>query len=254
MRRSLGDWAGNIFALVVVIAVNALANILQFGGNTTGAVSAKYHSLFTPAGFTFMIWALIYLLLAAFVVYQSLPSQRENEALARVSAWFKVGCVANTLWMFTWHLEWIMVALLLIVLLLYSLARIYASLGVVDDTATAGGRWFVQLPFSVYLGWVAVATIANASAMQAALGWNDLGLDAVAWTLAKIVLAGMIGAWALFRRRDIAFALTVAWAAWGIAAGQAATPAVAHTATALAILLLLHSVSVGAVFALQRSK
>ena len=95
MKRTLGDWAGNIVALAIVIMVNALANILRFGGNSTGQVSDKYHSLFTPAGFTFSIWSLIYLLLAAFVVYQSLPSQRENAALARISMWFKVGCAAN---------------------------------------------------------------------------------------------------------------------------------------------------------------
>lgn len=238
MKRKIGDWAGNIVALVIVITVNSLANILRFGGNTTGEVSDKYYSLFTPAGFTFAIWSLIYLLLAIFVVYQSLPSQRDNESLARISVWFKVGCAANALWMFAWHLEWIMVALLLMILLLVSLAAIYRSLGVVNRAASAGERWFVQLPFSVYLGWITVATIANISSVQTALGWNHLGLEEVSWTLVKLAAAGAITAVVTLRRNDVAFALVVGWAAFGIGAGQAATLSVASAAFTICLVTL----------------
>ena len=159
MKRLLASRIGNIVALVVVIAVNALANILRFGGQTTGEVSDKYHSLFTPAGFTFGIWTVIYLLLAVFVVYQALPAQRENSALLRIGPWFKLGCAANALWMVAWHLEWIMVSLLLMAILLYSLIVIYTQMD--------GEAWQIRLPFSMYLGWIAVAIIANASAVQA---------------------------------------------------------------------------------------
>lgn len=231
MNRTLNDWAGNIVALIVVIAANSLANILQFGGQTTGAVSDKYHSLFTPAGFTFGVWSLIYLGLAVFVVYQSLPAQRQNEPLAKLSPWFKVGCVANVLWIFAWHLEWIMVALLLIIALLVSLIRVYRL--------SSDQAWQVRWPFSLYLGWISVATIANISAMQSALGWNDLGVDAVAWTLMKLAIAGAITVVVVLRRNDIVYGLVVAWAAFGISAGQAATPAVAGAATTLYFLLLL---------------
>ena len=239
MNRKTSDWAGNIAALVVVISVNAFANILRFAGTTTGEVSDKYFSLFTPAGFTFGIWSLIYLALLAFVVYQALPAQRSCQRLARISPWFKLGCGANALWMFAWHLEWIMVTVLLMLVLLFSLFVIYRSLGVVDATAARGDRWLVQLPFTIYLGWISVATIANLSAMQSALGWNDLGFDPVIWTLAKLAVAGAIAAVVVLRRHDTAFALVIAWAAYGISAGQAATPAVAGAAFAVCLLTLL---------------
>ena len=238
MKRKLSDWAGNIVALVIVIAVNALADILRFGGTTTGGVSAKYSSLFTPAGFTFSIWSLIYVLLIAFVVYQSLPGQRSNESLARISPWFKLGCAANALWMFAWHFEWSMVALLLMIALLVSLVAIYRILGIADSEASAGERWLVQLPFSVYLGWISVATIANMSAMQSALGWNHLGLEEVSWTLIKLAAAGAIAATVTLRRNDVAFGLVVGWAAFGIGAGQAATLSVASAAFTICLLAL----------------
>jgi hypothetical protein len=231
MRKLLNSRKGNIVALVVVVAVNALANILPFAGQTTGAVSDKYYSLFTPAGFTFGIWSVIYLLLGLYVVYQALPAQRENDALSRIGPWFKLGCAANALWMIVWHMEWIMVSLLLMAALLYSLIVVYSA---VRDQA-----WQVRLPFSLYLGWIAVAIIANASAMQTALGWNDLGLDAVSWTLLKLALAGAIAAAMILRGRDVVFGLVVAWAAYGISSGQAATPAVAGAASAVLYIVVL---------------
>lgn len=236
MQRTIGDWGGNVLALVIVIAVNALANILEFGGNTTGAVSEKHSSLFTPAGFTFSIWSLIYLLLAAFVVYQSLPAQRDNEELSRISPWFKVGCAANVLWIFFWHREWIMVTLLLMITLLVTLAVVYSRLGIVNADRSQGERWLVQLPFSVYLAWITVATIANISAMQAALGWNGLGLDEFSWTHLKLAVAGAIAATVTLRRNDVAFGLVISWAAFGVGAGQAATPSVAGAAFTVCLL------------------
>jgi hypothetical protein len=225
MDRKLSDWAGNIVALIVVIVINGAANILRFGGQTTGAVADKYHSLFTPAAFTFAIWSLIYLALALFVVYQSLPSQRQNKTLAEISGWFKAGCAANALWMFTWHLEWIMVALLLMILLLVSLIMIYRKVG--------AQVWQVRVPFSLYLGWASVATIANLSAMQTALGWQNLAMTEVSWTLLKLAIAGAVAAVVILRRHDAVFGLVVAWAAFGISVGQAATPAVAGAASLL---------------------
>jgi benzodiazapine receptor len=238
MDRKISDWGGNIVALIIVITVNGLANILRFGGQSTGEVSDKYYSMFTPAGFTFVIWSLIYLLLAVFVVYQSLPSQRNDARLGRISPWFKAGCAANALWMFAWHLEWIGVALLLMIILLVSLVWIYRLLAIVDVAAPAAQRWLVQLPFSVYLGWISVATIANISALQSALDWNHAVLEEVSWTLLKLAVAGALGAIITLRRHDVAYGVVIGWAAFGIGAGQAATPAVAGAAFTICLVSL----------------
>ena len=236
MRRPASDWAGNIAALTIVIVVNALANIVPIAGKMTGDVSDKYASLFTPAGFTFAIWSLIYLALIAFVIYQALPSQRENGSLADISSYFKIGCGANALWIFAWHYEWLVPSLMLMLVLLATLVLVYRSLGVVNFDTSPGARWLVQFPFGIYLAWITVATIANISAVQSALYWNDLGFSAVTWTHIKLAIAGMIASIVLFRRHDMAFALVVAWAAFGVSAGQPETPAVAGAAVTLSMI------------------
>lgn len=250
MSRKFADWGGNVVALVIVITVNALADTLPIAGTTTGQVADKYASLFTPAGFTFSIWGLIYIALTAFVIYQALPAQRSNEPLARISNYFKISCAANVLWLITWHLEWLVPSLMLMLVLLWSLVAIYHALEMVDPGAGAATMWLVQVPFSLYLGWISVATIANASAVQAALYWNDLGFDAVAWTLIKLALAGAIAGVVSLRKNDLVFPLVVAWAAFGIAAVQTGTPAVSGAATTI----MLFAVFIALYEALRQSR
>ena len=235
MQRQATDWAGNIAALAIVITVNALANILPIAGKMTGDISAKYTSLFTPVGYTFGIWSLIYVALIAFVIYQALPAQRNSRMLADLGSYFRIGCGANTLWIFAWHYEWLVPSLMLMIVLLATLVFIYRDLGVVDSSASTGNRWLVQFPFGLYLGWITVATIANISVVQSALGWNDLWLDETVWTQVKLAVAAAVAGFVIFRRRDIVFALVVAWAAFGISVGQGDTPAVSGAASAIAM-------------------
>ena len=235
MQRQATDWAGNIAALLIVISVNALANILPIAGKMTGDISAKYTSLFTPAGFTFGIWSVIYVALIVFVIYQALPAQRQSRTLADVGSYFRIGCAANTVWIFAWHYEWLVPSLLLMLVLLVTLIFIYRDLGIVNPGASRGERWLVQLPFGLYLGWIAVATIANVSVVQSALGWNDLWFDETTWTQAKLAVAAAVAGFVIFTRRDIVFTLVVAWAAFGISVGQAGAPAVSGAATAVSM-------------------
>ncbi|MDH3977082.1 MAG: tryptophan-rich sensory protein [Gammaproteobacteria bacterium] len=236
MSRSVSDWGGNIVAFVGVLVVNAMASALPINGQTTGEISARYPSLFTPAGLTFAIWGLIYFTLLLFVIYQALPAQRNNPALARIGSWFKLNCLANALWIVAWHYDFLVVSLLLMLAILVTLIIIYRSLDIVNPVHGFFERLFIQLPFSLYTGWVTVATIANISAVQTGMGWDDVGLSAVQWTLVKLAIAGAIGASVILRRSDMVYALVVAWAAYGISLKQVATPAVASAATTLALL------------------
>ena len=130
--------------------------------------------------------------------------------------------------------------------LLATLALIYRSL-LAERPDTAVGQYLaVHLPFSLYTGWITVATIANISALQTANGWDNVGLTAVSWTLLKLAAAGAIGATVVLRFRDPVFVLVVAWAAFGISAMQSDTPAVSGAATSLALLSLILAASEGA--------
>ncbi len=238
-NRTVADWGGNIAALIVVLVVNALSGAVPLNNQTMPEISAKYPSLFTPAGFTFSIWGLIYLSLIAFVIYQALPAQRGDAGIARISAWFKLNCLANALWIFAWHYDQLLLSLALMLVILASLVVIYRRLGIVDSGQGRAQRWLVQFPFGLYTGWITVATIANLSALQIGYGWDDLWLSAADWTFLKLAVAGAIAAMVVLRRGDPVFILVVAWAAYGISVKQAGTPAVAGAAWTLSLLALL---------------
>lgn len=235
--RNLLDRGGNLAAFAVMITFNVLANAVPLGGQTTGEISDRYPSLFTPAGFTFAIWSVIYAGLLLFTVVQFLPSRRNDERLAAIGPWFRANALANGVWIVLWHYDFIAASLAVMALLLISLLRIE---GLLRDHGASGwkDRLCIDWPFHTYLAWICVATIANVSALQTAWGANDIALDAVTWTQIKLGLAGVVGAAWILRRQVLAFGLVIAWAAWGIAVGQADTPAVSGGAMTLCLVML----------------
>lgn len=245
MQRTLSDWGGNCAAFALVIVVNVLSNTLPINGQSMPEISAKYPSLFTPAGFTFSIWGVIYLALMAFVIYQSLPSQRNNETIAGISRLFQVNCVANASWLVAWHYDLLNLSLLIMLVLLITLVLIYRALLARIARASMAQHLVLHLPFSLYTGWITLATIANISAVQTGNGWDNIGLTAISWTLLKLAVAGAIGATMVLRFGDAVFVLVVAWAAYGIAVMQSETPAVSGAATSLALIALLLAVREG---------
>lgn len=239
MDRPTSDWGGNVAAFILVIVFNALSNALPFNDQTQTEIAARYPSLFTPAGFTFSIWGVIYLVLLAFVIYQALPSQRQNALIARLSVPFKINCVSNALWLVAWHYDQVALALLIMLVILATLVIIYRELITQITQATFLQHLLLYLPFSLYTSWISVATIANASILQYARGWDALFMSPVSWALLKLALAGAIAATVVVRTGDIVFVLVVAWACYGIAVAQSPTPAVAGAATMLSIIALL---------------
>ncbi len=239
MQRPFSDWGGNLGAYTIVIVVNVLSNTSAIGQRTMAEISAQYPSPFTPAGFTFSIWGLIYVALLAFVVYQALPGQRGNETIAGISRLFQLNCVANASWLVAWHHDLLLFSVLLMLVLLITLVMIYLTLADRLRRASVSEYLLLQFPFSLYTAWITLATIANVSAVQTAHGWDDFGLTATSWTLLKLALAASVGATMLLRRGDVVFALVVAWGAYGISVMQSQTPTVAAAATTVAFIALL---------------
>jgi len=159
----------NLLTFLLVIAVNALANILPINGITTGEVSDAYPNLFAPAPITFSIWGLIYLLLALFILFQigvfGKQSGQEAASVKRIGMWFGVSSLVNTAWIFCWHYQIISATLVLMLLLVTALITIYQR--IVSEALTQKEKLFVKLPFSIYFGWVTVAAIANVTT------WNE---------------------------------------------------------------------------------
>lgn len=205
---------------LAMIAANVLANALPLNGRNTGDISNAYPSLFTPAGVTFSIWGLIYLLLGAHVLYQlglfrDGPDTGEDAALLnRVGVLFAISSLANTVWVFAWHYDHIPVSAVLTTVILVCLALIATTLR--RANLTGRQRWFVGVPFSVYFGWATVATIANITVLLVYWKWNGFGISESTWAVI-IVLVGMaIGTLTMLRNRDVAYGLVLIWAFAGI--------------------------------------
>jgi hypothetical protein len=213
-------WAAlNAAGLVGTLVMNGLANALPLNGKGTGELSDLYPNLFVPAGLTFSIWGLIYLLLLGFVGFQvvcAVRGQGERAALDAIGPWFVVSSAANSLWIVAWHWQRIGQALLLMLLLLASLLAIYLRLGVGRARPRASRRWLVELPVSVYLGWITVATIANVTTLLVDMGHSDLPPGPVFWTVTVILVAVLLAGLMILTRSDLAFASVVAWALLGI--------------------------------------
>lgn len=227
-----------ILSLIVVLIVNFLANYLPIGGRTTGEISDTYPTLFTPAGFTFSIWGVIYSFLIAYVIYQVLPRNRDNKIFDRINRHFVINCAANTAWIFAWHYELITLALVLMVVILSSLIGIYRHI-LPQKVTRFRDRLFMRVPFSLYLGWITVATLANISVEQSVLEMDDWFMTKTVWVFVELALAGAIATVMVIRYRDPIFGGVVAWAAYGITDKQVETPEVAGAAAAIMILVLV---------------
>lgn len=237
MSRDSLRQAVNVIACVSVIVVNALANIVPFNGQMTGEISDRFRVYFVPAGYVFAIWGLIYLLWIAFTIYQALPSQRENERLRRIGYLFALSCVWNAAWLFCWHYNLFALSLVMMLALLATLIVAYRRLEIGLAPVSNQEFWLVNVPFSVYLGWITVATIANATDVLYDIGWNGQPLAPEWWAIGMLVVATGLALYMLWQRRDIAFALVIVWSFIGIYFQQGAAPGVAYMALAGAIVV-----------------
>jgi len=207
---------------VGVIAVNALANILPINGYNTGQISAFYPNAFVPAGFTFSIWGVIYLLLLFYTIgytYYSLKRQAYSKAyrfIERINPYFLLTCIFNMAWIVAWHYLQIELSVLIMLLFLNSLIQLFLKTKTTAHDLNLTQRFILQTPFIVYLGWISVATIANITALLVAYKWTAFSIAPVYWSAAMILIAIILAVWMLLKFKAVPFALVVAWALWGI--------------------------------------
>jgi len=229
----------NAVALLGTLVVNFIANALPLNNLTTGEISDQFAVLFKPAGYAFSIWGLIYIGLIVFDLYQLINANKKSNLIEQIGMWFMLSCLANAGWLFAWHYEVYPVTILLMLLLLFTLIRIYTNLKTKTGHVSIPEYWFVHQPFSLYLGWVSVATVANMTIYLNWLGWNGFGLSDMIW----FILAGMLGIALSFYfaiyRRDYIFNLVLLWAYTAIAVNNAGNGDVSTVSWILSILALL---------------
>jgi benzodiazapine receptor len=217
-----------VFALIITISVNVLSNALPFNGLSAPEIADSFDVYFVPAGYVFSIWSVIYLGLIAYSVFQLLPTQRENPRLRQIGWWFVLSCAANSIWLFLWHYGYFALSVVAMLILLNSLIVIYLRLGIGRLTVPAVEGWLVHLPFSVYLGWITVATIANITAFLDFINWTGFGIAPEIWTIVMLVVATAVAGLMAYSRQDIAYLLVLIWAFIGIGVEQSDTSQVAN--------------------------
>ena len=216
MKNTLRQMVVSLTVLITIV-INVLADALPINGLNTGKISDIFKVYFVPAGYVFAIWGIIYIGLIAYAVYQALPAQRENPRLQATGWWVVLGGLANCAWIFLWHYEQFIGTLCAMLVLLATLIVVYLSLGIRRTKVSSGETWAVHIPFSIYLGWITVATVANVSDVLDSL--HPLGFSSLAATWMVIMLAAVLIISGLmnFLRRDVAYAMVILWALAGIA-------------------------------------
>lgn len=200
----------NFIGISLVVLTNTLANTLPINGQTTGEISNKINVLFTPAGYVFSIWGLIYVLLFLWVFRQFPKSRRNLPVYQNTSSLFLLSCLLNITWIFLWHYEYFFFTVLVMLGLLFTLIGLYTKLKQIDYS-------FVDLlPFSVYLGWISVATIANISYYLVWIEWDGFGISYSAWTVIMIIVATVLAVIFLIKEKDLVYVLVFIWALIGI--------------------------------------
>ena len=200
-----------------MLAVNYMANALPINGLNTGELSYFIPNLFVTAGVTFSIWGLIYALLAMFILHQFHSLKKRNgRFIGDVGIWFAVSSIANICWIFAWHYRQIPLSLVFMLVILFSLIIIVVRLRPNRKYARGLERLAVYHSFSIYLGWISVATIANVTAVLVTIGWQGFGFPDEFWTVIVIAAAILLALISLNRFGDIPYALVVDWALAGI--------------------------------------
>ena len=228
-----------ILITLLTITMNVLANALPLNGQDTGEISDRFDIYFVPAGYVFSIWGLIYLGLIAFMIYQALPAQSDNALLKKIYPAYWIGSLANIVWLFLWHYNVFSLTLLAMLTLLACLIYIYNQFIKAGSELDRNQKWLVKLPFSIYLGWISVATIANVTQVLFYFEWGGWGIAPEVWAVIMLGIATVLGVVMMWREHDVAYVLVLVWAFIGISNSQADTALVANAAWLGSALLII---------------
>jgi hypothetical protein len=196
---------------IAMVVVNFLANGLPINNRSTGDISDAYPNIFAPAGPAFSIWGLIYLLLGAYVVYQFVRKGQKTETLInKINPYFIATSLANISWIFAWHYDYIGLSVLIMVVLLLLLIKIANILRIEHFTSLS--KILIKTPFSIYFGWITVASIANITVFLVSIDWNRFGIADFVWTSIILLVGAIIGILRMRKDNNIAYGAVLVWA------------------------------------------
>lgn len=218
MTRDMWRQFANILSVSTVLAFNTISQVLPLNNQTNADIANRFSSnLYFPANYAFSIWGIIYSFLLAFTVYQALPSQRQNPHLKKLGYLFVLTSIFNILWLTCFHYNAFALSMAMMLGLLITLLRIYLVLDIGGKAVSRATKWLIHVPFSLYLGWITAATVANASYVILDVRGGNIFLEGdTAWAVIMLIITGVLGVAMTLMRRDYAYGLVVIWAVWAI--------------------------------------
>ena len=228
----------NALSVLIALTVNILASVLPLNGQNTGEISDRFQVYFVPAGYVFAIWGIIYIGWIAFSIYQFRAGQKESPRLRSLGYLFALSGIFNAAWLFTWHYNFFGLGVLVMLTLLGLLIVSYLKLNVGRTPVSAAEKWSVDVPFSVYLGWISVATVANVTEYLYFINWTGFGIAPQAWAVIMLMIASVLALAMTVTRRDSGYVFVLVWSFAGIAQKQADTALVANSAWAATVFAL----------------
>ena len=204
-----------------MVTLNALSIVIPLGGKTTQELSDMYANPFTPIGFTFSIWSIIYTLLLIFSIIPLINTLRgkdqKNKLVNKnIGYLYAISCLLNGLWILAWQYQHVFASVLIMLGLLVTLIKTHIELRKNTTALTWSDKYITFPTFSIYFGWISVATIANITAWTVSIGWSGWGISMIDWTNIMVVVATLLGTTLLLKYRDIFFNLVIIWALYGI--------------------------------------
>ncbi len=233
----------NMVAVLFTIGINYYSQMYGINGNRVGEMSERYQNLFTPAGYAFAIWGIIFfalILFSGYQIYRTIIHKRTFDFISQSGLWFALGTVATGLWVIVWLYNYTFISVLVMLLILFSLIKVVVNTNMELWQAPRKTIVFGWWPISIFTGWIAVATIANISAYLSKIGWDGGPLTAATWAILMIVIATVLNLILIFTRGMREFALVGVWALYAIyVRHQNSYETIATTAIVGAVIILI---------------
>ncbi|MGB5941589.1 MAG: tryptophan-rich sensory protein [Leeuwenhoekiella sp.] len=233
----------NLVSVLILIAVNSLSQIYRWNDTTIGEMSQQYDNLFTPAGYAFSIWGLIFLSLlgfALFCVRRSFFSDKDSEFIGQTGASVGMASLLASAWVIAFIYGYLLLSLALMLGILFYLLRGVIRLNMERWDAPIEILAFVWWPISFFSGWISVATIANFSVFLVKMDLTGSTLTQIVWTMVMITIAVFLNILMINLRNMREFAMVGAWALIAIfIRHQGNYNAIAYYALAGAVILLI---------------
>ncbi|MBC8034374.1 MAG: tryptophan-rich sensory protein [Chitinophagaceae bacterium] len=225
-------------AILLNIVLGGVLNATAAPGRSIADITYLYNSLFVPAGYAFAIWGVIYLAHLLYGIVQLLPAQRVKDGYDRLNGGMIVINLLGLTWQVVFRSNKIGISVLIIAIML--ITGVVLFIRSIKAAQTAGYNKWIVVPFSLFLGWISVATIANFSTWLLALGWHGGSIGEETWTIVFLAIALLLAAYISIRFTDVIYPLVITWSTYALwFALRPNHPAPANTALAVAVLSLV---------------